>query len=386
MKKPKICGIATKSMMIKSFMLGNLQYVNEHGYESCCLCASDSTMTADVLGGVKYIPVNIKWGMVSPFDLIKEVWHLYKIFKREEFDIIQYAASNASLSAAIAGWIARVPVRINLQWGLSYPIYKGRTRAIRKIAAKIVCKLSTSNQPDSFSNQQFMIKEGLCSEKNSCVIYNGSACGVNMSRFDISQKRHWREQVLKEYGIDANKKILGFVGRIVKEKGINELLHAFLKMETKDCILMLVGPIDENCRIEADLLSKAKEQENIIFVGPVSNPEKFFSAFDFMLLPSYQEGFGMTTLEAAALGVPAIVTNIKGPTDVVTDGVNGLICEVKSVESLMSTMDKALTMSIDDYSKMSNTAYKIVKRDFDSEDFKLKFLENRNQLLASSKK
>lgn len=384
--KPKICGIATKSMMIKSFMLGNLQYMNENGYESYCLCAEDPSMNEAILGGVRYIPVNIKWGMVSPIDLIKEVWSLYKLFRKKHFDIIQYAASNASLCAAVAGWLARVPVRINLQWGLSYPIYTGRTRMIRKTAAKLVCRLSTSNQPDSFSNLQFMIAEGLCTEKNSCVIHNGSACGVNMKRFDIGRKAQWKNEVQNEFGVLKGKRVLGFVGRIVKEKGINELLQAFLEMGRTESALMLVGPMDENSRIDDVLLEKAKVAENVVFVGPVTNPEKYFSAFNFMLLPSYQEGFGMTTLEAAALGVPAIVTNIKGPTDVVTDGENGIICEVKSADSLRQAMEKALDMSETSYTKMCQTAYETVKTKFDSEDFKVKFLENRNLLLSEAKK
>ena len=384
--KPKICGIATKSIMIKSFMLGNLQYMAEHGWNCFCLCSDDSSLKKDELKDVEYIPLDIEWGFVSPLRFFKEIKTLYKVFKRERFDVIQYAATNASLYAAIAGWMARVPVRINPQWGISYPIYKGKVRFIRKLATKLTCIFSTSNQPDSFSNLEFMRNEGLCNEKNSCVIYNGSACGVDLQRFNMRKKQQWKDEILSMYGINKENIVLGFVGRLVKEKGINELIDAFLSLKLNNCKLMLVGPLDDNSRINESLLSEAKASPNIIFTGPTRTPEKYFSSFNYMMLPSYQEGFGMTTLEAAALGVPAIVTNIKGPTDVVVNGVNGFICEVRSVDSLKETILKAITLDPESYEKMSNNAYSIVKEKFDSSDFKVKFLENRNQLLEETRK
>ena len=190
---------------------------------------------------------------------------------------------------------------------------------------------------------------------------------------------------MKKYSIPNNAFIFGFVGRLVPEKGINELLEAFLSIEDKNAYLMLVGPIEEE-RLNQNLLQKAKQNERVIFVGNVLNAAIYHATFTYLMLPSYREGFGMTTVEAAALGTPAIVSRINGPTDFVKDGFNGFICEVKSTASLLEKMRKALLLPIEEYHRISDNAYALVKTRFDSAVFKEELLKNRNNLLAKSKK
>ena len=165
------------------------------------------------------------------------------------------------------------------------------------------------------------------------------------------------------YSIPQNSFVFGFVGRLVPEKGINELLEAFLSMNEENAYLLLVGPVEEN-RLDSGLLA----------------------AFDFLVLPSYREGFGMTVVEAAALATPSIISRINGPTDFVEDECNGLICEVKSVESLKIKMEQALHLSIEEKERLSQNAYQLVKTKFDSVVFKQEFFKNREYLLSISKK
>lgn len=376
----KICGITTLPGTIESFMLGNLEYVSEHGYESFCI-SSPGKLNSDK---VIFIPVSqMKWGLMTPIQLVKCVRALYKIFKREKFDIIQYATSNAALCAAIAGWLAKVPVRIDCQWGISYPIYKGWRRWLFYYSTKLVCRLSTSVQPDSRGNLKFSIDNNLYSADKGTVIFNGSACGVDLSKYNYHKREEWRKEIFDKYNLTSYKIIYGFVGRVVVEKGINELLESFLKLDKNDACLILVGPLDGVSRLDQDVYNRAKEKSNIFFVGPVLNAAKYYSAFDYMMLPSYQEGFGMSVLEAAGEGTPSIISNIKGPTELIEDGVNGLICEVKSVDSLLMTMKKAYNMTKEEYDKMAANSYNRAVRDFDSNKFKQLFLENRNNLLEN---
>ena len=385
MKKTiKICSLATLPGTVKSFMLGNLNYMADNGYDCFCVCNTTDEFTPEVLGKVKYIPLDIKWGNVSFIEAYRCTRDLYKLFKRERFDVIQYATFNAGLFGAIAGWLARVPVRINLQWGVSYPIYSGWQYFFRRSVTKLMCKLSTSIQPDSIANMKFCIDDGLYPAKKACVIYNGSACGADFKKFDINKKANWKQEVLKEYDIVEYNHIFGFVGRIVKEKGIGELIAAFKELNDNKSYLFLVGRIEENHRIDAGLMKWAQSQKNVIFTGPTANPAKYFASFDYMMLPSYQEGFGMTVVEASALGVPPIITNIKGPTDLVTDGFNGFVCDVKSVKSLLETMRKAISISVEDYERLSANAYKKAKEDFDGTEYKKQFLANREMLMRDS--
>ena len=378
-KKYKICGISTLPVTLKTFMLGNLNYVTGHGFDSYCISQyANGALSTEMLGNVKYIPVNIKWGYVSPIEAIKTIYRLYKVFKKEKFDVIQYATFNASFCSSIAGWLAGVPVRINLQWGLSYASVKGWQHYFRRT----VCLFSTSVQPDSKTNLQFAISDHLYPARKGCVIYNGSACGVDLQKFDIEQRQKWSGEVKKEYRLEKFERIFGFVGRVIPEKGINEMLEAFMSLENAEkACLVVVGPTDRADLLDKDLYEKAKQQENIVFTGGVANPAKYYAAFDYMILPSYQEGFGMTVLEAAAVGTPSIITNIKGPTDFIKDDFNGMICEVRSAKSLQETMRKAMCMLNNEYRRLADNAYKTVKEDFDSKEFKKKFLANRLELL-----
>ena len=383
----KICGIATMSGTVEAFMLGNLNYMAEHGYEAYCMSQNDANVDKIHFGNVKYIPhKSMTWGMVGPITFFKNVRDFYKVFKKEKFDIIQYATFNAALSASIAGWLARVPVRINLQWGMSYASRTGFQHYFRRTVDKIICLCSTSVQPDSRSNYNYAVADHLYPARKGCVIYNGSACGVNFNRFDINKRAEWRAQVFEKYGLTKYKRIFGYVGRLIVEKGINELMEAFEKLNDPESCLIFVGRTDRTETLNQELLERIKSLPNVIFTGSVKNPEVYYAAFDFMILPSYQEGFGMTVLETAAMGTPPICTNIKGPTDFVKNDVTGLVCEVKSVDSLYNTLMKACQMNEEEYQHLAQTSYNTVKRDFDSETFKQKFYENREELLNSVKK
>lgn len=383
--KKKICGIATKAGTISSFMVENLNYMERHGYEAYCICNPDPTLTQELLGNITPHPIKMKWGNVSPFEVARCVFKMYRFFRKEKIQVIQYATANAGLYASIAGWLAGVPVRIFLQWGIAYPDYTGFRLWFYKTMEKMTCLFATSVQPDSKANLQFAIDEKLFRPSKGSVIFNGSACGVNMQRFDMLSRAKWRTEIRGKYNIPADAMLFGFVGRVVPEKGINELLEAFDSINEKHCYLMLVGSTEEVSRLNDDLYNKSLATDNVIYTGQVNNAPAFFSAFDFLVLPSYREGFGMVVLESAAVGTPSIISNIKGPTDFVQNGLNGLVCDVKSVESLRNAMERAINMGKEEYEDLCHNAYHEVKTHFDSELFKEEFYKNREFLLQQAK-
>ena len=385
---PKICGITTKSNTIAAFMLKPFNALAAKGFD-CYVISNpdkDSRITEKSLGKVKHIVVDIKWGFMTPFQLTKTVCKLYKVFKKEKFDIIQYATMNAALCSSIAGWMAKVPVRINLLWGLDYLMYKGWKRALYYTSTKLICKLSTHVQPDSKGNLQFGKEIGLFDEKKGGMVYNGSACGLDLQKFDINKREEWRKETRKEVGLEKYEKVFGFVGILNFDKGIDEMLQAFMKLGRSDAALVLVGGLDKTYTLKQEVLEKAKQQSNIYFLGRKNNPEKYFACFDFHVLSSYAEGFGMVVLEAAGMGTPSIITNIKGPTDLIKDNVNGFVCEPKSVDSLLKAMQRALTISPKEYDRLAKNAHDMAKKDYDSNVFLEKYVENRIELYNSIKK
>ena len=348
----KICIISTRSLSIKTFFLDNLFFLFQTGkFDITIICEFDSDLAKIVEGKIKYIPVNMKRGNVNLVQLIRFIHLFKKIFKREKFDLIQYVSSNASLYASIAGSLAHIKHRIFCEWGYTYLGYKGIKRFIYKTAEKITCKFSTITQPDSFSNLEFGIKEKLFDRKKGQVIWNGSASGVNLSRFDLNKKEKWKKEIREQFLIPDEAFVFGFVGRLMRDKGINELFSAFKKINNNNTYLLLVGPLDEDKDLDASLTSWAFNEKRIIRTGLVDNPEKFYSAMDFLVLPSYREGFGMVLLEAAALKVPSISTNILGPCDFIKDKENGFLCDAKSPTSLFEDMHNAMHLSTSEYEK-----------------------------------
>lgn len=380
MKQYKICGVVTRAFGIRAFMIDNLKYVQANGFDASFVCEKEN-FSREELDDVVYHPIEMSRGFVSPIEILRVVCQLTKLFKKEKYDIVQYSSSNAGLYAAIASWLARVPVRIYCMWGLTYVAETGFSRFFYKNLERVISLFSTDVQPDSHANMKIAIKDHLVSPKKIDVIHKGSATGVNLEKFNIKYKKIWREKIRKQYNIPVDAKVIGYVGRLVPEKGLNELFEAFNRINDNNVYMLMVGPNYNIEGLNQKLYKVAVKNKHIIFVGSVSNPSKYYAAMDWFSLPSYREGFGSVVIEAASLGVPTICSNIDGPTDFVKDGENGLICEVKSVNSLYNVIVKALALTDADYCKLSRNAYEAVKNDFDSKIFKQYFLQNRLELI-----
>lgn len=384
MSKIKICGITTRPGTAK-IMVPTLSYVAERGYDSYLICQPCDNFSNDAIAPITYIPVEMGRGAVSPIEVIKCTYRLYKIFKQQRFDIVQYASSNAGLYASIAAWMAHVPVRIFCQWGIPYTDYTGMKLKFFKFMEYFTCLLSTSVQPDSHLNREWAIKEGLFKPKKGVVLGKGSAQGVSLKRFDIQKKTIWREEIRKQYQIPENVKVFCFVGRIVPQKGVNELMEAFIRIDRNDTYLFILGAPDEINSLDQELLTKIKKKKNVVFTGAVSDPERYVAASDYLVLPSYREGFPNTILEAGALGIPSIVTRINGMIDLIVEGKTGFVCEIKSADTLYCAMTKALTQTNEEYKTMSYNVYTTVKNDFDAEYIKECFYNNRQELIKKQR-
>lgn len=338
----KICFITTIPLTIKTFILKTAEYIhNNTDWDISFICSNDDAFKEMLPEYIHFFPVQMERGI--SLGGIKAMFKMKEIFTREKFDLIQYSTPNASLYASLAGKMAGIPVRLYCQWGMAYVGFQGIKRKIFKVEEKLVCSLSTHIEPDSNSNLIFSHEQGLYPESKGNVIWNGSACGVNLEKFDVQKKNKYRIAVRDKYSISSDAFLFGFVGRITKDKGINELLAAFKEICTGSEYLMLVGPEEIDNSVETDLITWAKNSNNVIFTGYTNVVEQYLSAMDCYILPSYREGFGMGVVEAEAMGVPVIVTNIPGPIDAMIDGVTGIVVEKKNVNSLKDAMVKMLT-------------------------------------------
>lgn len=376
----KICIITTISLSIKAFFLEQIAYLSKNGYEVTIICDTDEELINVLHPDVRYIPVPMKRGL-DPLGAIKAIKRMYQIFKENKFDIVQYSTPNAALYASIASRLAGVRIRLYHNMGYRYVASEGTKRVIFKTLEKITCSLSSEIQPVSFSNLEFGIKEKLFPRNKAKVIWNGSTGGVDLIKFDINKKEEWKLEICSKYSIQPGTFIFGFVGRITRDKGINELLKAYkeLSLEIKDTKLMLVGNEEDISSLDQGLYNWAKTSKDIIFAGITQEVYKYFATFNVMILPSYREGFGNVVIEAQAMGVPVIVSDIPGPTDAIVKDITGMVVPKQDSKALLRIMTKMIE-SPNVVETMGQSAYEYVKSHFDSKELMRQILEDKKRL------
>ncbi len=380
----KVCFVTTVSGTLKSFVLEFAKYMyNQGDYDITFICDRDDKFAESLPPYIHYIPVEMKRGI--SIGGIVSCTKMWEIFKKNRFDLVQYSTPNASLYASIAGWIARVPVRLYCQWGMAFVGFEGLKQTIFKLEEKLVCKLSTWIEPDSYGNLNFCHEQKLYSKKKSSVVHKGSASGVSLEKFDIAKKQSYRSEIRNKYSIPEKAFVYGFAGRVTGDKGINELLAATKNIlkAYKDVYVLLIGGVEKEDSVNAELYEWSKTEEHIIYCGSTNEVQKYMAAMDCYVMPSYREGFGLTVVEAGAMGVPVICTNIPGPTDAIHDGLNGIIIEKKDSKSLRDAIlriysDKGLA------DKLGMAGYKNVKENYEQNNLFKYILEDRVKLLRAS--
>lgn len=378
----KLCFVTTVSITLKSFVVGTAEYLHqEAGYDITFICDDDEAFVASLPPYIHYVPIPMKRGI--SLGGIGAMLKMARVFRREKFDMVQYSTPNASLYAALASKLAGVPVRLYCQWGMAYVGFHGIKRAVFKSIEKLVCSLSTWVEPDSFGNLKFSHSEGLYPENKGSVIWNGSASGVNLKKFDISQKTLWREEIRGKCAIPSDAVVFGFVGRITRDKGINELLSAFKTVlaELPNSYLLIVGNPEITPAVDMSLYQWAQENPHSVFCGSTNIVEQYLSAMDAYILPSYREGFGMVVVEAEAMGVPVIVTDIPGPTDAMIPDETGLLVKKADVDSLVAAM-KELALSPEKRQRFGAAAQKFAAENFEQQHLFQAILQDRRRLLG----
>ena len=377
----KICFVTTISLTLKSFVLQVAKSLHDAGdFEITMICNPDDAFSKTIPSYINFIPVKMKRGF--GFDGIRVIKQLKKIFKTNSYDIVQYSTPNASFYSAVASKKAKIPIRLYCQWGIAYTGFRGIKRSLLKILEKHTCKCSTWIEPDSKSNLSFSHSEKLYPKTIGSVIWNGSACGVDLTKFNYQKKEEYRAHVRAQYNIAQDTFVFGFVGRITKDKGIDELLQSFRNVisENHDAFLMLVGSIDKENTINPLLLQWARNEPRVLFCGFSNVIEQYLSAMDTYVLPSYREGFGLGVVEAEAMGVPVIVSNIPGPIDAMENNKTGLLVEKKNVSQLTKAM-LHLINSKELCETLGNNGVIFAKNNFDQKQFVEKMIEDRKELV-----
>lgn len=374
----KICFVATIPLTIRSFFIPQIQYLADNDFDVTVICSDDNLIKNELGGNVRFYPCDLPRG-VSFFGSLRAIIKLKNFFKKEQFDIIQYSTPNASFYAAVASKIAHCNIRNYHLMGYRYVCSKRPFRYILKMIEKITCKLSTSVECVSKSSLEIGIKENLFNRDKACVVWNGSSGGINLSKFDYDKREKWRSELRNEYNYKDDDFIFGFVGRITRDKGINELLEAFFLLND-DSKLFIIGNNENDGTINCDLWTKAISSSNVFIHDESTEIEKYYAMIDILVLPSYREGFGNVIIESGAMGTPAIVSDICGPNDCIIKNKTALVCKCKDSYDLLETFRYCRTIDI---TEMGYNARKFVCNNFDDKILVKKILERKRYLLMN---
>jgi glycosyltransferase involved in cell wall biosynthesis len=293
--------------------------------------------------GVDTINVNFK-RRISILNDFASLIHLFIIFKQKKPFVVHSITPKAGLLSMLAAKLAGVPIRIHTFTGLIFPYKKGFLQKILIFTDKLLCWASTNVYPEGIGVMNDLIKFNI-TKKPLFVIANGNINGINTDffKYDSLSKGDLLE-LRSELGLSINDFVFIYVGRIVRDKGIIELVKAFesiLNLCGSNCKLLLVGSYkNESDLIDTSTLSLIRNNPCIITTGFSPNVKQYYAVSDCLVFPSYREGFPNVVLEAGAMGLPSIVTDISGCNEIILEGVNGTIVPPKDIESLTKAMLK----------------------------------------------
>jgi glycosyltransferase involved in cell wall biosynthesis len=275
---------------------------------------------------------------INPLADLGALTRLYRLFRKLKPTIVHAHTPKGGLLGVLAARLARVPVVIYGMHGLPFVTAQGLKRKLLCWTEAISCRVAHRVIAVSFSMRQRALAEGFCREDKIRVLGLGSANGVDAEgRFNPEKLRPGvREETRKIYHIPEGSPVLGFVGRIVKDKGIIELAEAWnlLRTEFPSLYLILVGGVESQDPVPAPILEQLKADPRVRFCGHVSDPIPLYAIMDILTLPTYREGFPVSVLEAAAMGLPVVATRVDGCTEAVVDGATGVLVPPRNAMEL----------------------------------------------------
>lgn len=314
----------------------------------------------------KYYSIEIARQLNLKKDLIA-LFRLYRLFKKHQFDIVHSTTPKAGFLCALAGFFAGVPIRLHTFTGQPWVTLSGRKQKLAIFADKFIGIFNTACYADSLSQKKFLVSKKIIKSNKISVLGKGSVSGVNFRKFNSKKcDKNICNKIKRSLKIPIHSIVIVFVGRIVKDKGAIELVKAFYSAfsDNPNIYLLFVGPQELSLK-DLGVNANSSLKNRIRFTGLTHTPSSYLSISNFLCLPSYREGFGTVVLEAAAIGIPTIGSNIYGLSDAIVHGETGLLVEPKKIGELVAAMRK-LVYDNKFCRKLGKNAYNRARNHFSS--------------------
>lgn len=333
--RKKICFVVAVPGTAQSFLRDHIEALSKE-YDVYIAGNINDVKEIEMLNvkGWRHIDINRQ---ISIFSDMKAVLQLRKYFSSMTFDAVHSVTPKAGLVCALAAFLVKIPIRIHIFTGQVWATKKGFLRHLLMNFDRLIARLDNYILVDGYSQRRFLLANTIVKEDKSLVLGSGSISGVNVDRFNPSEEI--RNETRNTLGIQENKVVFVFMGRLNHDKGLHELLPAFNKIAAirNDVFLLLFGSDEENVTSTFPKYENLNNS-NFLYYGSTQEPHKMMQSGDIFVLPTYREGFGSSVIEAACLGLPTITSDAYGVLDASVPDETGLRCKVGDVDSLYNAM------------------------------------------------
>ena len=335
MSRKKIIRTSTVSTSLNTFCRGTLRRL-ANTYDVVAVSTPDDELREMAQReGIRVIGVPMR-RPIAPLRDIVSLWRLIRVFRRERPTMVHSITPKAGLLSMIAAWICRVPVRLHTFTGLVFPTATGLKQRILMLTDRITCACATHIVPEGEGVKADLINYNI-TRKPLQVLGYGNVRGVDMQHYSRTPEVMTAAQSISRSDVFT----FVFVGRVVRDKGINELVEAFVRLHQAipATRLILVGRFEDNLDPVSGKTKQAIERcDAIEAVGSQSDVRPWLAAADALVFPSYREGFPNVVIEAGALDLPSIVTDINGSREIIVHGQNGVIVPPRNAQALLQAM------------------------------------------------
>ena len=319
---------------------------------------------------------------ITPFKDIIAIFKLYNFLKREKPKIVHSHTPKAGFVGMTASFFAGVPIRMHTVAGLPLMERKFITKKVLIFIEKLTYLFATNVYSNSKKLMEFILSKKFCSKRKIKTLANGSSNGIDTKYFSDNISLISKNKLLDTLKILKNDFVFCYVGRVVKDKGINELVSAFneLNLKNKNCKLIIVGKIEnETNPVSKSTMGIIKKNKNILLTGFKNDVRPYLSIGNCFVFPSYREGFPNALMQAGAMDLPCIATNINGCNEIIQDNINGFLIPPKNIDALVKAMQKIMDKKL--IIKLSKNSRLMVKEKYDQKYFWKKLLIEYNNLV-----
>jgi glycosyltransferase involved in cell wall biosynthesis len=377
--------MTTVPISLKVLLRQQLRFMTDH-YNVLAISTPEKELeqvaTAE---GVRTAPVRMTRS-ITPLKDLKALWQLYKLFKKERPLIVHTHTPKAGLLGMLAGRLAGVPIRLHTVAGLPLMETRGAKRVILEWVEQVTYWCAHKVYPNSKNLEQFIVQSRLCNSQKLKVLGNGSSNGINTDFFILSNDIQNEAAIIKQkLGMLESDFVFVFIGRLVKDKGIQELVEAFTAIHQRypQAKLLLVGPYEQALDpLPETTIKTIQTHPSIIQVDFQQDVRPYLAMSQVLAFPSYREGFPNVPMQAGCMSLPAIVTDINGCNEIIQEGKNGLIVPVKDSNALESSMERLL-VDKELYLQLKANARSMITERFDQKLLWKAILDEYQELQAA---